>query len=123
MTLPRGRAPTDGRRGYVVVYRHLIHSLRRKPMELMNVVDRDRLFPRAAYRHSFEALLAATDQRTACRCTVGLLALARDRSCDAALAIRLEELLMGMASGWWRSCSVTGTRHSAPYSSPCWHSW
>ena len=46
MTLPRGRAPTDGRRGYVVNYRHPIHSLRRKPMALLNLVYRDQLFPR-----------------------------------------------------------------------------
>ena len=93
MTLPRGRAPTAGRRGYVVNYRHLIHSLRRKPMALLNLVYRDQLFPRPGYRRSFEALLEATDQRTACRCTVGLLALAHDRSCEAALAAHLENLL------------------------------
>ena len=90
MTLPRGWAPTDGRRGYVVDYRHLIHSPRRKPMALMNLVYRDQLFPRAVYRRAFEALLEATDEKTACRCTVGLLALAHDRSCEAALATHLE---------------------------------
>ena len=37
--------------------------------------------------------LQATDQRTACRCTVGVLALSHDRSCEAALAFHLEELL------------------------------
>ena len=93
MTLPRGRAPADGRRGHVVNYRHLIHSLRRKPMALMNLVYRDQLFPREAYRRTFDALLEATDQRTACRATVELLALAHERGCEAALAAPLEELI------------------------------
>ena len=46
LTLPRGRAPGDGRRIQVVDYRHIIHSLRRKPMALLNLVYRDALFPR-----------------------------------------------------------------------------
>jgi hypothetical protein len=37
MTLPRGRAHPDGKRGHVVDYRHVIHSLRRKPMALLNL--------------------------------------------------------------------------------------
>ena len=41
-------------------------------MALLNLVYRDQLFPRAAYRLTFEALLQATDQRTACRCNVGV---------------------------------------------------
>ena len=93
MTLPRGRAPADGRRGHVVNYRHVIHSLRRKPMALMNLVYRDQLFPREAYRRTFDALLEATDQRAACRGAVELLALAHERGCEAALAAHLEELL------------------------------
>src|SRR4051794_41521645 len=34
----------------VVNYRHVIHALRRKPMALLNLVYRDQLFPREAYR-------------------------------------------------------------------------
>ncbi len=34
----------------VVDYRHVIHSLRRKPMALFNLVYRDALFPLPAYR-------------------------------------------------------------------------
>jgi transposase InsO family protein len=58
-TLRRGRTPkgTD-KHGYVVDYRHVIHSLRRKPMALLNLVYRDHLFPRQAYARAFEALLA-----------------------------------------------------------------
>jgi hypothetical protein len=86
LTLPRGRAHPDGRHDQVVDYRHIIHALRRKPMALLNLVYRDRLFPRDAYRHAFEALRAALPERQACRITVDLLALAHDRGCEAELA-------------------------------------
>ena len=54
-SLPRGRAHGDGRRGHVVNYHHLIHTLRRKPMARLNLVYRDQLFPRDAYRRTFDA--------------------------------------------------------------------
>src|SRR3954453_23121699 len=47
LTLPRGRAHPNGKHGHVVDYRHVIHSLRRKPMALMGLVYRDQLFPPA----------------------------------------------------------------------------
>ncbi len=93
LTLPRGKPPADGRRGHVVNYHHLIHSLRRKPMALRHLVYREQLFPRTAYRRAFEALLAALDERDACRRMVGLLALAHDQNCEAALGEHLEQLL------------------------------
>ena len=46
--LPRGRSGPNGRHGHVIDYRHVIHSLRRKPMALLNLVYRDQLFPRRA---------------------------------------------------------------------------
>lgn len=90
MTLARGRAHPSGQHGHVVDYRHLIHALRRKPMALLNLVYRDQLFPRAAYRHTFEALREKHSDREACRTTVGLLALAHERGCEAQLARHLE---------------------------------
>jgi hypothetical protein len=97
LTLPRGRAP-QGRQArsrtvHVVDYRHVIHALRRKPQALLNLVYRDQLFPRAAFRAAWEALVAAGPPRTACRIMVGLLALAHERACEAELAVELEELL------------------------------
>lgn len=86
ITLPRGRALPNGRHDQVVDYHHVIHALRRKPMALLNLVYRDRLFPREAYRHAFEDLCAALPERQACRLTVDLLALAHDRGCEADLA-------------------------------------
>ena len=41
---------------------------------------------RAAYALAFEALLAGTGEKPACRTMVGLLALAHDRACEAELA-------------------------------------
>ena len=89
LELPRGRAHPDGRHDQVVNYRHVIHALRRKPMALLNLVYRDQLFPRDAYRHTFDALLQAGPERQACRVMVELLALAHERGCEAELGLRL----------------------------------
>ncbi|HEY2257034.1 MAG TPA: IS21 family transposase [Variovorax sp.] len=97
VTLTRGRA-YQGRHGphrtlHVVDYRHVIHALRRKPAALLNLVYRDQLFPRDAYRRTWERLMAAEPPRTACRVMVGLLALAHERACEAELAAELDRLI------------------------------
>jgi hypothetical protein len=58
MTLRRGQPVSDRKGGHVVDYRHVIHALRKKPMALPNLVYRDQLFPRQAYRKAFEVLRA-----------------------------------------------------------------
>ena len=93
MTLPRGHAGPEGRRGRVVDYRHVLPSLRFKPMALLNWVCRDDLFPRDAYRRAFDALLEALGGRQACRRMVDLLALAHDQCCEARLAADIDVLL------------------------------
>ncbi len=93
MTRPRGRPRSSSQHGHVVDYRHVIHSLRRKPMALLNLVYRDQLFPRPAYQHTFEHLLAELPERRACKIMVELLALAHERACEAELAGMLEGLL------------------------------
>jgi hypothetical protein len=93
MVRPRGRPGTDGRHGHVVNYHDIIHSLRRKPMALMGLVYRDQLFPRRAYRDTFEVLCEQLIPRDACRLMVELLALAHERTCAAALAIHLQQAL------------------------------
>ncbi len=95
MTLRRGRAHKNGQTGHVVDYRHVIGALRRKPMALLNLVYRDQLFPREAYRRTFEVLLEKTGERNACRTLVKLLALAHDRACEAELAVCLSDALSG----------------------------
>src|ERR1700755_2822896 len=73
----------------------IIHSLRRKPMALLNLVYRDALFPRPAYRLAWEKLLASVEPRTACKSMVALLARAHDRACEAELAMALTEQMAG----------------------------
>lgn len=94
MTMARGRAASNGAHGHVVDYRHVIHSLRRKPMALLMLVYRDQLFPREAYRRTFERLLEAGSEKNACRLMVELLAMAHERACEAELA---EALAAGLA--------------------------
>ena len=94
LTLRRGRPPQgSSKHAHVVDYRHVIHALRKKPMALLNLVYRDQLFPRRAYARAFEALLAKEGEKHACRATVGLLALAHDRACEAELAEAIEAVL------------------------------
>lgn len=89
--LPRGRAcPRTGKHDSVIDYRHVIHSLRRKPMALMNLVYRDKLFPRTVYARAFDALTAQKPARTACKIMVELLSLAHGRACEAELALLIE---------------------------------
>jgi transposase InsO family protein len=90
LTLPRGRAMASGKRDHVVDDRHVIHTLRRKPMALLNLVYRDQLFPRDAYRQTFDRLLEKLPAKSACRLMVNLLALAHERGCEADLAILLD---------------------------------
>jgi len=90
MTLTRGRGAASGKRGHVVDYHHVIRALRRKPMALLGLVYRDQLFPRAAYRRTFDRLLETIAEKPACRLMVNLLALAHDRGCEAELAAILE---------------------------------
>ena len=92
-TFRRGRPNPNGKRGHVIDYRHVIHSLRRKPMALLNLVYRDQLFPRRAFALAFEALLAALGERPACRAMVGILALAHEQACEAELALALHAAL------------------------------
>ena len=96
VVLPRGRPPAGwtnrSRSVHVVDYRHVIHALRRKPSALLNLVYRDQLFPRDAYRRTWDRLVEAGPPRTACRVMVGLLALAHERACEAELACELDRM-------------------------------
>ncbi len=93
MTVPRGRPLPSGKHDQVVDYRHVIHSLRRKPMALLRLVYRDQLFPREAYRRTFDVLIERLPAQQACRIMVDLLALAHERNCESELAERLADTL------------------------------
>ena len=91
MTLERGRGGVNGKHGHVVDYHHVIHALRRKPMALLSLVYRDQLFPREAYRLTFDFLREELADRAACKLMVALLSLAHDRGCEAQLALALAD--------------------------------
>ena len=93
LSLEGGRPKEKGKHGHVIDYRHVIHSLRRKPMALLNLVYRDQLFPRRAYAHAFDKLLASLGNKRACQTMVGLLALAHEYACEAELALEIEASL------------------------------
>jgi len=93
LSLERGRSRENGKHGHVINYRHVIHALSRKPMALLNLVYRDQLFPRRAYAHAFDKLLASLGDKRACQIIVGLLALAHECACEAELALAIEASL------------------------------
>jgi hypothetical protein len=77
----------------VVNYRHIIHSLRKKPGALPRLAYREQLFPRDAYRKLYHAAMEALPERNACRLTVELLALAHERNVEAELADAIQNEL------------------------------
>jgi hypothetical protein len=89
LTLKRG-ARSGQRR--VIDYRHFIDALKRKPQAFKGLVFRDALFPRDAYRRTWEELDRKLSQRSACRTMVGLLELAGMEGVEAVLAERLDAL-------------------------------
>ncbi len=58
-------------------------------MALLNLVYRDRLFPRDAYWKTFDRLRERLPDKKACRIMVDLLALAHERGCETELADQL----------------------------------
>jgi hypothetical protein len=94
LTLPRGtRVPGTGR-GRKLDYRHFIDGLKRKPQAFKGLVFRDALFPREAYRRTWEQLDLKLTQRKACQTIVALLEMAARDGVEGILAQRLEALLL-----------------------------
>ena len=94
LTRPRGtRSPVTGR-GRMIDYRHFIDALKRKPQAFKSMVFRDALFPRDAYRRTWEQLEMKLTQRQACQTIVALLEMAAKDGVEAALAQRLDALLV-----------------------------
>ena len=56
------------------------------PWRCSTLIYRDQLFPRDAYRQTFDRLLEKLPEKSACRVMVDLLALAHERGCEAELA-------------------------------------
>ena len=93
LSLPRGRVRSGGKRGYVINYRHVLPSLRRKPQALRNLVWRDELFPRPAFRRSWDTLTERLPIERACKTMVALLDIAYCSGCEAELAEQIDRVL------------------------------
>ena len=93
LELRRGQPDPATGRGRVVDYRHLLPALKRKPGALARSVLRDDLFPRSEYRLMWAHLKDQLPESSACRLMVGLLDIAGNGGCEAALAQRLAMLL------------------------------
>ena len=93
LTRARGtRSPITGR-GRMIDYRHFIDALKRKPQAFKGMVFRDALFPREAYRRTWEQLDLKLTQRQACQTIVALLEMAARDGVEGVLAQRLDALL------------------------------
>lgn len=92
LTLSRGTRSPIGGRGRVIDYRHFIDALKRKPQAFKGLVFRDALFPREAYRRTWEQLELKLTQRQACQSIVALLEMAARDGVEGVLAERLDAL-------------------------------
>lgn len=87
------RASRAGNNRRALDYRHFVEGLKHKPQAFKGLLFRDDLFPREAYRRTWEQLEAQLSQREACKTIVGLLELAAQHGVEAVLADRLNILL------------------------------
>ena len=94
LTLARGTRAPGKTRGRMLDYRHFIDALKRKPQAFKGLLFRDALFPREAYRRTWEQLELQLPQRRACQTIVALLEMAARDGVEGALAQRLEALLV-----------------------------
>jgi hypothetical protein len=60
-------------------------------MALLNLVYRDQLWPRQAYRDMFDHLCEKLSERGACKLMVELLSIAHERACESQLAALFTE--------------------------------
>ena len=77
----------------MIDYRHFVEELKRKPQAFNGLVFRDALFPREAYRRTWEQLELKLTQHQACQTVVAFLRMAALDGVETVLARRLEELL------------------------------
>ena len=91
----RARPTPGAQRGRVIDYRHLLPALKRKPGALVRWRLRDALFPRSEFALTWQRLIAGLPERQAAAIMVGLLELAANHGCEAALAARLAEIAQG----------------------------
>ena len=92
VTLPRIHAHGQQRLRQVD-YRHVIHGLAAKPQAFRYSRLRDDLLPNDRYRRLWRTIDHALPAREACKWMVGVLRIAADHDCEAALIDDLEPLI------------------------------
>lgn len=92
--LPRLRYRGKEGRIRAINYRHLIHSLVRKPGAFRNYVYKDHFFPTLAFRQAWEVLDHQLDNYTACREYLTILEKAAENENENLVNQYLEECIM-----------------------------
>lgn len=86
ITLMRIYSPAKTKRGRQIDYRHVIHSLIKKPQAFRYSTLRDDLLPNDDYRQIWDYVNTRLDAKTACKFIVGVLHLAGTENCETQLA-------------------------------------
>ena len=89
ITLTRAYASGKSTRGRKIDYRHVIHSLVKKPQAFRYSNLRDDLLPNDDYRQIWHHVNKNLDAKIACKFIVGILYLAGTEDCEAELASRI----------------------------------
>jgi transposase InsO family protein len=93
ITLNRHPIPKGHQRAKQIDYRHVIHSLIKKPQAFRYSQIRDELLPNNLYRHIWQEVDATLGAKLACKLMVGILYLAATEDCEQALADHLIQSL------------------------------
>jgi hypothetical protein len=94
ITLPRVHTKGKTARARRVDYRHVVHSLVKKPQAFRYSRLRDDLLPGDNYRTIWQHVDKTMEAKAACRFIVGLLHLAATHDCETALAeVVLDEIM------------------------------
>jgi hypothetical protein len=78
--------PTGRARGRLIDYRHVIHSLVKKPQAFRHSMLRNELLPSVEFHAIWHALDGSLSPKEACKVMVGLLHIAAQEDCEQALA-------------------------------------
>jgi hypothetical protein len=78
--------PTGGARARLIDYRHVIHSLVKKPQAFRHSVLRNELLPSVEFHAIWHTLDRTLSPKEACKVMVGLLHIAAQEDCEQALA-------------------------------------
>ena len=114
-TLARVYPVSQTKRACNVDYRHVIHSLVKKPQAFRYSRLQEQLLPNQSYKTIWQHADATLEARQACKFIVGCLQLAADFDCEARLA---ETVLASIAKNQLLSLTTLQTRFGKPLSLP-----